>query len=120
MKLKYFETHGWKQDWINTAKDLVTEGFEKYDDLPKLQEGSSMTTEGDAMDFGDIPMDNMSEVSELDNYLSQPVEKVKDAITWWWDHRVVFPRLSAMALDYLSAPGKYLFLNLVSYMHTNM
>jgi predicted metal-dependent hydrolase len=69
--------------------------------------GSSMMTEGDAMDFRDILMDNMSEVSKLDIYLSQLVEKVKDAITWWWNHCGIFPRLSVMVLDYLSALGKY-------------
>jgi len=53
-------------------------------------------------DFLDIPMDD---IQELDEYLSQAIEKVQDPIAWWWDHRKVYPRLSAMALDYLSIPG---------------
>jgi hypothetical protein len=58
-------------------------------------------------DFFDIPMEGIQEPNELDEYLSQAIEKVKDPIAWWWDHRTVYPRLSAMALDYLSIPGKF-------------
>ena len=50
-------------------------------------------------------MDGIQEVDELDEYLSHAIEKVKDPIAWWWDHRRVYPQLSAMALDYLSIPG---------------
>jgi hypothetical protein len=56
-------------------------------------------------DFLDIPMDGLKEINELDNYLSQAIEKVTDPIKWWWDHRKVFPKLSAMAFDFLSVPG---------------
>ena len=52
-------------------------------------------------------MDGIHEHDELDEYLSQAIEKVRDPIAWWWDHRKVYPRLSAMALDYLSIPGKF-------------
>src|ERR1700678_1679552 len=45
------------------------------------------------------------QTDELDKYLSQAIEKVRDPIAWWWDHHKVYPRLSAMALDYLSIPG---------------
>ena len=66
------------------------------------------------MDFFDIPMDGIQEQNEVDEYLSQAVEKVRDPIAWWWDHRKVYPKLSAMALDYLSIPGtpSYVFVNL--------
>lgn len=60
------------------------------------------------IDFYDIPMDGIEELSELDEYLAQPIEKCRDpiaSIAWWWDHREVLPRLSAMAFDYLSIPG---------------
>lgn len=56
------------------------------------------------IDFFDIPMDGIQELSELDEYLAQPIEKCRDPIAWWWDHRDVLPRLSAMAFDYLSIP----------------
>jgi hypothetical protein len=105
MKLKYFQSHGWKQDWIDTVREIVMEEFAKYNKVVPTQDAPASSAVDDLMDFGDIPMDNVAEVSELDTYLSQPVEKVRDAIAWWWDHRAVFPRLSSMALDYLSGPG---------------
>jgi len=51
-------------------------------------------------------MDGLEEMNELDEYLAQPIEKVRNPIGWWWDHRAMFPYLSIMALDYLSVPGK--------------
>jgi hypothetical protein len=59
----------------------------------------------DASDFFDIPMDGIQVTSELDEYLSQAIEKVRDPIAWWWDHQKVYPQLSAMAFDFLSIPG---------------
>ena len=59
----------------------------------------------DVIDFFDIPMDGIQEHDELDEYLSQAIEKVRDPIAWWWNHRKVYPRLLTMALDYLSIPG---------------
>jgi hypothetical protein len=51
---------------------------------------------------------SMVDPDELEEYLSQPVERLKipDVMKWWWDKRIVWPRLSRMALDYLSIPGK--------------
>lgn len=59
-------------------------------------------------------MEGIEAPNELDDYLSQPVEKVRDPITWWWEHRVLYPRPSVMALDYLSIPGAYLTLSISS------
>jgi hypothetical protein len=30
LKLKYFQQHGWKKEWITTAEALVREEFAKY------------------------------------------------------------------------------------------
>ena len=49
-----------------------------------------------AMDFFDILMDGLEELNELNEYLGQPNEKVRDPVA----------RLSMMALDYLSVPGR--------------
>jgi hypothetical protein len=57
--------------------------------------------------FLDIPMDGLGDVNELDDYLSQAIEKVSDPIAWWWDHQKAYPKLSAMAFDYLSVPGNF-------------
>ena len=59
----------------------------------------------DVIDFFDIPMDRIQETDELDEHLSQAIEKVRDPIMWWWDHQKVYLQLSAMALDYLSILG---------------
>src|ERR1700678_3905814 len=77
---------------------------------------NSMQTESgddqDVVDFFDIPMDGIQETDELDEYLSQAIEKVRDPIAWWWDHQKAYPRLSAMALDYLSIPGTCLLISM--------
>jgi hypothetical protein len=44
---------------------------------------------------------------ELKQYLECPVEDVKDVLLWWIKNRAVYPRLSRMALDYLSIPGMF-------------
>jgi hypothetical protein len=57
------------------------------------------------VNFFDIPMDGIQDTDELSDYLAAPLEKVGDPIGWWWDHRMVYPRLARMAFDYLSIPG---------------
>ncbi|EIW51901.1 HAT dimerization, partial [Trametes versicolor FP-101664 SS1] len=42
---------------------------------------------------------------ELNDYLESPVDPTKDALAWWHARRLQFPRLSRMALDYLSIPA---------------
>ena len=58
-------------------------------------------------------MDGIEEVDEFDEYLSLPIEKVRDPLVWWWDHRHTYPQLSAMAFDFLSTPGMYLFITML-------
>ena len=43
---------------------------------------------------------------ELARYLSTDPELVKDVILWWHEHKAMYPRLSHMALDYLTIPGQ--------------
>ena len=124
MKLKYFQQHRWSKAWVDTAEEIVREEFSKYK-IPQATGPASvcycyslyaptsifnsMQTElgddQDGIDFFDIPMDGIQETNGLDEYLSQAIEKVRDPITWWWDHQKVYPWLSAMVLDYLSIPG---------------
>jgi hAT family C-terminal dimerisation region len=58
---------------------------------------------------------------ELIRYLSNPTEKVSDARLWWIEKRAVYPRLSRMALDYLSIPGilSFLFIFLILFSNSN-
>ena len=60
--------------------------------------------QSDALDLLDIPMDDIYDTSELDDYLSKPVEKVRDPIGWWWHRHASYAKLSKMSLDYLSVP----------------
>ena len=62
----------------------------------------------DVIDLLDIPMDGIQTINELDEYLSKPLEKIRDPIAWWWDYRVSYLKLLKMALDYLSVPHKLL------------
>ena len=38
-------------------------------------------------------------------YLSTDPENVKDVLIWWHERKAMYPRLSRMALDYLTIPG---------------
>ena len=56
--------------------------------------------------FGDLSVTTATRISKIDDYLRLPVEKVTDPLKWWSDNHHVYPHLSAMAWDYLSAPRK--------------
>jgi hypothetical protein len=43
---------------------------------------------------------------ELTRYLAAPPEATVNPLRWWFEHQPIYPRLSRMALDYLSVPGK--------------
>src|SRR6266487_279862 len=45
--------------------------------------------------------------NELQRYLSMDVEHVEDVLAWWYERRASFPRLSRMARNYLSIPGRF-------------
>jgi hypothetical protein len=58
--------------------------------------------------------DNMPTVSgpakvaltdELTRYFAAPTEPAPNPLLWWAERRAVYPRLSRMALNYLSIPG---------------
>jgi hypothetical protein len=42
---------------------------------------------------------------ELARYLAAPTVDVDDPIVWWIENATLYPRLSRMALDYLTIPG---------------
>lgn len=48
---------------------------------------------------------------ELDSYLSTDPEHVTDALTWWHEKRVIYPRLHRMAMDYLTIPGELVLIS---------
>lgn len=52
--------------------------------------------------------------NELDQYLKSDLEDVTDVIAWWHAHHKTYPKLSRMALDYLTIPGMWFVLILYS------
>ena len=46
---------------------------------------------------------------ELERYLSTDPEFVPDVLAWWYERRHIYPRLSRMAMDYLSIPGSFTY-----------
>jgi len=57
------------------------------------------------------PRETMELEDELAKFLSTPRDlNVKDGLRWWFDHKHLYPCLHRMAMDYLSIPGKFLFL----------
>jgi hypothetical protein len=44
--------------------------------------------------------------NDLNRYLAPDVEDVHDARSWWNGKKTMYPKLSRMALDYLSIPGQ--------------
>lgn len=55
---------------------------------------------------GATASDELSEATEIDKYLSEPLIPFHRAnsLTWWKDNQVRFPSLAKLALRYLSAP----------------
>ena len=43
---------------------------------------------------------------EITRYLASPPEATANALLWWIEKEHLYPRLSCMARDYLSIPGK--------------
>ena len=77
-----------------------------------IQTNSGIDCDGLSIDFFDIPMDGIQEADELDEYLGQAIENVKDPIAWWWNRQKVYPQFLEMVLDYLSIPGKSQFISI--------
>ena len=49
-------------------------------------------------------------MTELDHYLkSARVKNVKDPLKWWFENCGTYPRLSRMAMDFLTIPGEFFF-----------
>ncbi|EJD39513.1 hypothetical protein AURDEDRAFT_128157 [Auricularia subglabra TFB-10046 SS5] len=99
--------------WINELVQQISEEFkEKYLplDTQNVSEAEEPPMSVEAMLFGPSPVKSTSRhtvgpPSELERYLSQPIETTNDIIKWWWDCRDLYPHLHQMATDYCSVPG---------------
>jgi len=114
-KLTYFQNVKWLDRWIKKAEALVCEEFECFyassDDGSDSESNEvSPVKQVKSCNIFDqleaLAPPKLSEYwSELDRYLNTDIEHVTDALVWWYEWRATFPRLSRMALDYLSIRG---------------
>ena len=111
MKLEYFHNQKWEEEWIEQAETLVREEYttkyEKATDEPNTAalKNNSNVDSGFAS-FSNLSVTTCPRASEIQEYLSHPVENVQDPLKWWTANKNVYPNLHRMALDYLSIPGK--------------
>jgi hypothetical protein len=109
MKLEYFRNQKWEEDWIEEAENLVREEYvvtyEKAAKDPHAETTKAPNT-NEFTSFGDLSVTTAPRPNEIQEYLSHPVNNVKDPLKWWVDNKNLYPNLHRMALDYLSVPGK--------------
>lgn len=132
-KLTYFKNAGWPDNWIDAAERIVRDEFERSyarsDDVED-EEGDGdeeavnsvcdyavrmcantklVFQETTANIFDSIPAlarpRRSTLLDELTKYLNADPEYVEDVLSWWYVNRSTYPRLSRMALDYLTIPG---------------
>jgi hypothetical protein len=128
-KLDYFKKAGWQPDWIETAEELIRNTFDKFyatdgdteKELvpqPAKQVGlmvshflvlTEQSEPSSSNMFDELPAfavpKSFQADDELASYLRSETEFVKDVLDWWKSKAHIYPRLSRMALNYLSIPG---------------
>lgn len=128
LKLEYFCKQGWEPEWIDNGKTITRDAFANYEGLDSTEEdpdamlvneiyypivdkdsSCSWFCSQEDDDFGNICVGTQAAVhtSELDKYLKANVVKIVNPLKWWMDNFHAYPRLSQMALNYLSIPGKF-------------
>ena len=81
--------------------------YEKVtDELNTAPKNNSNMDKNGFASFGNLSVTAGPRASEIQEYLSHPVENVQDPLKWWTANKYVYPNLHRMALDYLSIPGK--------------
>ncbi|TDL14501.1 hypothetical protein BD410DRAFT_733995, partial [Rickenella mellea] len=108
-KTTYFTRQGWPTEWIDNATALLRAEYEKRYSGASITE--SITERHDTPDnffkhIDDYGLDDKSD--PIDNWLSTgPIRTAQDPLTWWSGMLADNHPLAAMALDILSAPGKF-------------
>lgn len=115
-KLEYFKSSDWKQEWIEMAEKLVHEEFtcsyladdnsadiKIVDKHIKPKNMSSNMFDNICLHFLPPRMSKLQ--SEIDHYLVANIEEADDAIYWWYEQHVTYPKLSQMAIDYFIIPA---------------
>jgi hypothetical protein len=110
MKLEYFRQHEWEEEWIEEAESLARKEFssnyENKDSTVQEHGTATANEESGFFDLANLSVAAASCTNEMDEYLRSPLENVADPLIWWRNNRFVYPNLSRMALDFLSAPGE--------------
>lgn len=112
-KLAYFVKKKWPQEWLDAAKTLITEHWEKW---YKPDSTSHPSTSQSLSDNIFASLDEDDEVvsgDALEDYLNTPPlahVSTKDPIMWWTNNGTS-PKdpLARMAIDLLSAPGELFY-----------
>lgn len=117
-KTAYFKRLKWPTEWIDAADEVVhSEWYTRYahiviDPAEVVEEATATAAHQPSVNvFDDImqftPDDTPAiDQDELDTFLTSPCEDTNgDPLAWWMKNRARYPRLSRMALDYLSAPA---------------
>ena len=113
MKLKYFCNQKWEEEWIEQAENLVREEYiSSYKKVPEEtnatpMENADADNDSGYASFGNLSVTTCPHESEIQEYLSLPVENVKNPLKWWEDNKHIYPSLHRMALDYISIPGTF-------------
>ena len=92
----------------NLVHEEYISTYEKVIDDTNVTPVEHSDTNNDAgfASFGILSVTTCPRESEIQEYLSHPVENVKDPLKWWRDTKHIYPNLHQMALDYASIPGK--------------
>jgi hypothetical protein len=121
----------WEPEWIETAESLVWCEYQamycslEIDTMDKSMEEPSLqkTSKSEVHHYISSTMLKLTKPqhqnifdslatfappkpadlsSEIDCYLKTDIKNVTDPVQWWYDHRTTYPRLSQMALNYLT------------------
>ncbi|KAI0027227.1 hypothetical protein K488DRAFT_91112 [Vararia minispora EC-137] len=107
-KLAYFQQQGWESEWIETARELAQEHYNRFyrpppPDLQAPRKGTSDVNMGDVASLFAVNMVIPDEVNEFEAYLAAPLMPIKDPLKHW--HAMLPSPLARMALDALTAPA---------------
>ena len=109
-------------DWISDCAGALVETCEDYynqdSHSPDIQPQPPKAQTPDSNDFdalfeASIPqrspqsLGSASLQKEISEYLSEEVIGEVSPLTWWRNHEARFPRLAAMARDFLCIPGEF-------------
>jgi len=112
-KLDYFHEAEWPQEWIDTARNIIREEYNRaYRCLAPVSKPAPLppSSKKAVKPFANLFKVGMAKPlrNELDSYLAAPCEELDDqtsTVQWWARNTRIYPTLSRMAMDYLSIPA---------------